>query len=155
MLTSLNSYLWYKKSDAFRINTESPYARVEFSDYVKSTMQQDDEGRWFYTRRRMSRKATDAERESKAHTITYVDDPERGTVASDVWDDMLSYQPKPDVNTKYPTQKPDEILERVIGTGSNENDLIADFFGGSGTTAAVAWVPPGSARKCAIGMAPE
>lgn len=130
--------LWYKKSDGFKINTESPYARVEFSDYVKSTMQKDAEGRFFYTRRRMSRKATDTERESKAHTITYVDDPDRGTLAADVWDDMPSYQPKPAVNTKYPTQKPDEILERVIGSGSKENDLVADFFVGSGTTLAVA-----------------
>jgi DNA modification methylase len=130
--------LWYKKSESFKINTESSYSRVEFSDYVKSTMQKDEQGRWFYTRRRMSRKATDEERESKTGTITYVDDPERGTMASDVWDDMPSYQPKPNVNTKYPTQKPDEILERVIGTGSKENDLVADFFCGSGTTAAVA-----------------
>ena len=36
-----------------------PQIRVPFSDYVRSTMQQDAEGRWFYTRRRMSRKATD------------------------------------------------------------------------------------------------
>jgi DNA modification methylase len=38
----------------------------------------------------------------------------------------------------YPTQKPESILERVIKIGSNEGDLIADFFSGSGTTAAVA-----------------
>jgi DNA modification methylase len=38
----------------------------------------------------------------------------------------------------YPTQKPEKILERIIETGSNEGDLIADFFCGSGTTMAVA-----------------
>jgi site-specific DNA-methyltransferase (adenine-specific)/adenine-specific DNA-methyltransferase len=38
----------------------------------------------------------------------------------------------------YPTQKPEEVLERIILSSSNENDLILDFFGGSGTTAAVA-----------------
>ncbi len=86
----------------------------------------------------MSRKTTAEEKSSKAHTITYVDNPERGTLASDVWSDMPSYQPKPSVNTKYPTQKPDEILERIIGGGSNEGDLVADFFCGSGTTLAVA-----------------
>jgi len=130
--------LWFKKSDAFKINGESPEVRVPFSDYVRDTMQQDSEGRWFYTRRRMSRKATDSERESKAHTVTYVDDPEKGTLASDVWDDFPSYQPKPIDNTKYPTQKPNELLERVIGSGTREGDLVADFFCGSGTTAAVA-----------------
>ncbi len=81
--------LWFKKTGAFKINEESPEVRVPFSEYVRSSMQQDSEGRAFYTRRRMSRKATDAERESKAHTITYVDDPEKGTLASDVWDDSL------------------------------------------------------------------
>lgn len=38
----------------------------------------------------------------------------------------------------YPTQKPEALLERIIKTSSNEGDLIADFFCGSGTTAAVA-----------------
>ncbi|MGH8609011.1 MAG: DNA methyltransferase [Gammaproteobacteria bacterium] len=130
--------LWFKKADTFKINEESPDVRVPFSEYVRSTLQQDSNGRWFYTRRRMSRKATDAEKESKAHTITYVDDPEKGTLASDVWDDFPSYQPKPTDNTKYPTQKPNELLERVIGSGTREGDLVADFFCGSGTTAAVA-----------------
>ena len=130
--------LWFKKSDAFKICIDSPQIRVPFSDYVRSTMQQDAEGRWFYTRRRMSRKATDEERDSKAHTVTYVDDSTKGTLASDVWDDFPSYQPKPTDNTKYPTQKSNEILERVIGSASKEGDLVADFFCGSGTTAAVA-----------------
>lgn len=39
---------------------------------------------------------------------------------------------------KYPTQKPEALLERIIKASSNEGDLIADFFTGSGTTAAVA-----------------
>ena len=38
----------------------------------------------------------------------------------------------------YPTQKPEALLERIIKASSNEGDLVADFFGGSGTTAAVA-----------------
>jgi len=117
--------LWFKRTDSFRTNEEAPEARVPFSEYVRSTMQQDAEGRWFYTRRRMSRKATDTEREEKAHTITYVDDPEKGTLASDVWDDFPSYQPKPDDNTKYPTQKPNEILGRAISLGTQAGDLVS------------------------------
>ncbi len=39
---------------------------------------------------------------------------------------------------KYPTQKPEALLERIMKASSNEGDLIADFFCGSGTTAAVA-----------------
>lgn len=40
--------------------------------------------------------------------------------------------------TNYPTQKPEPLLERIIKASSNEGDLIADFFVGSGTTSAVA-----------------
>lgn len=38
----------------------------------------------------------------------------------------------------YPTQKPEALLERILRASSNEGDLVADFFVGSGTTAAVA-----------------
>jgi DNA modification methylase len=38
----------------------------------------------------------------------------------------------------YPTQKPEELLERIIKVSSNEGDIVADFFAGSGTTFAVA-----------------
>jgi site-specific DNA-methyltransferase (adenine-specific)/adenine-specific DNA-methyltransferase len=38
----------------------------------------------------------------------------------------------------YPTQKPEALLERIIKTSSNVGDVVADFFVGSGTTAAVA-----------------
>lgn len=38
----------------------------------------------------------------------------------------------------YATQKPEALLERIIKASSNEDDLVCDFFGGSGTTAAVA-----------------
>lgn len=38
----------------------------------------------------------------------------------------------------YPTEKPQALLERIIKASSNEGDLVCDFFGGSGTTAAVA-----------------
>jgi site-specific DNA-methyltransferase (adenine-specific)/adenine-specific DNA-methyltransferase len=41
-------------------------------------------------------------------------------------------------SANYPTQKPEALLERIIRASSNEGDLVADFFCGSGTTAAVA-----------------
>ncbi len=40
--------------------------------------------------------------------------------------------------TEYPTQKPESLLEKIIKASSNEDSIVADFFGGSGTTAAVA-----------------
>ncbi|GAB2585888.1 site-specific DNA-methyltransferase [Spirosoma areae] len=41
-------------------------------------------------------------------------------------------------NLKYPTQKPEELLRRIILASTNPDDLVLDFFGGSGTTATVA-----------------
>lgn len=38
----------------------------------------------------------------------------------------------------YPTQKPEELLEKIIKASSNTGDIVADFFVGSGTTTAVA-----------------
>lgn len=38
----------------------------------------------------------------------------------------------------YPTQKPEELLERIIKASSNEGDVVADFFMGSGTVQVVA-----------------
>lgn len=41
-------------------------------------------------------------------------------------------------STGYPTQKPELLLKRIILSSTAENDIVMDFFGGSGTTAAVA-----------------
>ncbi len=40
--------------------------------------------------------------------------------------------------TGYPTQKPEALLERIVRASSNEGDLVADFFCGSGTSLVVA-----------------
>ncbi|MBK8929868.1 MAG: site-specific DNA-methyltransferase [Chitinophagaceae bacterium] len=59
------------------------------------------------------------------------------TIAPDVWEiNFINSQALERLN--YPTQKPESLLERIIKASSNEGDLIADFFCGSGTTAAVA-----------------
>jgi adenine specific DNA methylase Mod len=60
-----------------------------------------------------------------------------GVVVDDVWNlDKLNNSAKENVG--YATQKPEALLERIIKASSNEGDLVCDFFGGSGTTAAVA-----------------
>lgn len=84
--------LWYSKDDGFRIQSKDENVRVPFGEYVRTTMKQDEKGRWYYERRRMSRKATAEEAASKAHTRTYVENPDFGTSVTDVWSDMLSYQ---------------------------------------------------------------
>lgn len=51
-----------------------------------------------------------------------------------LWDDITAYS----FNFGYPTEKKENMLELIIDSSSNEGDLVADLFCGSGTTAAVA-----------------
>ncbi|MCH9034592.1 MAG: site-specific DNA-methyltransferase, partial [Planctomycetes bacterium] len=60
-----------------------------------------------------------------------------GPALSDVWDlPFLSTVSKE--REGYPYQKPEALLERIVRASSNEGDVVADFFCGSGTTLAVA-----------------
>jgi len=66
---------------------------------------------------------------------------EEGAGLDDWWTDnkvQKILSPTAYENLKYATQKPMSLLERIIKGHTNENNLVADFFGGSGTTAAVA-----------------
>lgn len=56
---------------------------------------------------------------------------------SDVWRMSLVSGNSPE-RTEHPAQYPEELIERILKVGSNENDLILDPFMGSGTTAVVA-----------------
>lgn len=60
-----------------------------------------------------------------------------GVVIDDVWD-IDKVNNSANESADYATQKPEALLERIIKASSNENMLIADFFGGSGVAAAVA-----------------
>jgi DNA modification methylase len=63
---------------------------------------------------------------------------DEGKLPEDVWTDIQSIQSAADERIAYPTQKPEALIERVIKASSRKGDLVADFFGGSGTSAAVA-----------------
>ena len=67
----------------------------------------------------------------------YLDEIE-GAVVQELWTDIKPVLGKSGDHLGYATQKPDELLERIIKSSSNEGSLVADIFGGSGTTAAVA-----------------
>jgi len=62
----------------------------------------------------------------------------QGQPEDDVWD--INYIDPKDKQEKtgYPTQKPEALIERIITASSVENDIVMDFFGGSGVAAAVA-----------------
>ncbi len=85
----------------------------------------DKEGRVFYTKNGVPR---------LKRFIEEMD----GRPVQSLWDDIQSVVSWAVETVQYPTQKPEELLERIIKASSNEGDLVADFFGGSGTTAAVA-----------------
>ena len=61
-----------------------------------------------------------------------------GSPLGDIWIDIGYLASNDSEAVGYPTQKPEALLERVIKASSNEGDLVADFFCGSGTTLAVA-----------------
>ena len=61
----------------------------------------------------------------------------QGRRVQSIWDDVLPSKTGNEL-VDYSTQKPELLLNRIIETSSNKQMLIADFFGGSGVTAAVA-----------------
>lgn len=61
-----------------------------------------------------------------------------GIPLDDVWTDLNAVNSQAEEREEYATQKPESLLERIINASSNSGMLIADFFGGSGVTAAVA-----------------
>ena len=69
--------------------------------------------------------------------VQYLQDME-GDIVDDLWTDIYPINSQANESVDYPTQKPQALIERIIKASSNEGDLIADFFCGSGTTMAVA-----------------
>jgi len=114
--------LFYSKTNKYYWNAQ---AKIPYSlEYINSHFtDKDDKGN-------ICRKRFDA-----GKWRTYY--PEEGMIPNDWWN-------IPYVNSMakerlgYPTQKPEALLEIIIKASSNEGDVVADFFVGGGTTAAVA-----------------
>ena len=62
----------------------------------------------------------------------------KGATIGSVWDDISPINSQAEERVDYPTQKPEELLERIVYSSSEEGDIVLDCFSGSGTTAAVA-----------------
>jgi adenine-specific DNA-methyltransferase len=127
-----------KNRDQFTYNKlYTPYSEKYVKDWFKHT---DENGRIYQRRQRGRDENGDARWE-----IQYLDE-SPGVSLTSVWNDVLQVYADPRAYKKgmkseltgYPTQKPEALLERVIKAFSNEGDLVADFFCGSGTTLAVA-----------------
>ncbi len=62
----------------------------------------------------------------------------KGKPIQSLWEDVTAVNSQAKEDTGYATQKPESLVERILKTSSTEGDLVADFFSGSGATAAVA-----------------
>ena len=118
-----DTILYYSKSDERLFNK---LMQPHTQEYLDSFNRVDENGRHYMV----------------AHgTKRYRDEVEaKGKPFGDVWNDIMSFQQQPtsDEKVDYATQKPTSLLDRIIKASSNEGMVIADFFGGSGVTAAVA-----------------
>jgi adenine specific DNA methylase Mod len=100
------------------------FASEEISDFSKSKYNKHDE-KGFYKEIRHS--------DGKVYK-QYMKETMR---KRDVWDiPIINAQAKERLD--YTTQKPEKLIDLIVSVSSNENSIVADFFGGSGTTAAVA-----------------
>ena len=116
-----------------------PYSQKYIDDWFKF---KDENGRIY--RRRMRGKD---ENGNSIWERQYLDE-SKGVPCSSVWSDIQQVYADPrayKTNQKghseiqnYDTQKPEKLLKRIIEHSSYKGDLVCDFFGGSGTTAAVA-----------------
>lgn len=125
-----NAYRPYSKDfikNKFRMNEQGRlYRDSDLGDYSEeSILNFEKEGKIYYTKT------------GKRRLIRYLDE-EMGEAVGTIWDDISEVNSMADERVAYPTQKPEALLERIIKASSNEGDLVADFFCGSGTTLAVA-----------------
>ena len=106
--------------------------KYEYKGYIPET-------RWLMTKDKLIKLDEEGKLEwsstGRPYRKQYLDESE-GQLFNDVWDDISVVSGNEKVG--YPTQKPETLVERIIKMASNENDIIADFFCGSGTTLAVA-----------------
>lgn len=98
---------------------------------------------WRYSQERMAeldrnnRIYYPTSKDKRPATKLYLDE-SKGALVGTVWTEFSAVQASASERVDYPTQKPEALLERIIRASSNPGDLVADFFCGSGTTAAVA-----------------
>lgn len=141
-----DSLLWYSKSSRFIFNAQyvpysesyikSHYNRVDASgrryrEHWLGTTTEETIQEYLKTGRVIRRKDGSYEKR------LYLDE-QPGTPVDDLWLDIFPVNSQALEDTVYATQKPEALLERIIQASSNEGDLVADFFCGSGTAGAVA-----------------
>ena len=119
---------------------DNPIYNIIYEDYPEDYIRRfkyDDEKGKYMIRSKSGQGDLSIEDEMRNPEGTYRQYITKGSLPKDWWQiEMINSNAAERLN--YPTQKPEEVLERIIKSSSNEGDIVCDFFCGSGTTAAVA-----------------
>lgn len=114
----------YTKSRQWMFNSDDIRLSRELTRHNHMKRGIDEDGRPFHSIK------------SAGKLYKYYDD--EGVIPSDVWTEFSHLQQKDPERQGYPTQKPEDLLERIITASSNAGDIILDAYCGCGTTIAVA-----------------
>lgn len=110
----------YTKSSEYTWNVQY---RPHSEEYIKR-FKKDENGRLY---------RDDVNPTGGGARIIYLDEVE-GDIIDSVWDDIPPVNPVAKDRQNYPTQKPENLISRIIKASTNEGDLVFDCFMGSGTT---------------------
>ena len=121
-----DNILFYSKSDKYIFNGSDKDVITERKANSHMRAKTDEDGREYQEK---------TDRKSGKVYRYYIDE---GKIPEDYWIDIEQLNREDAERLYYPTQKPEKLLRRIIAASSNEGDLIADFFCGSGATVAAA-----------------
>ena len=122
----------YRKDNCLNQNTNRPNLSYEWNGHVRTWRWTKDNMKILHDSGRLIYTKTGVPEYKR-----YLDESE-GVALQSVWTDVDPVNSQANEDTQYATQKPTTLLERIIKSSSNPGDIVADFFCGSGTTAAVA-----------------
>lgn len=143
--TDTDSIFYYSKNAKAIFNKQyKPYS----DEYLARFKFKDNKGmyRWQYMATYSEKKLSELEQKgmirwqkgsSNPEYKQYIDEL-KGIPLNNLWTDIFHVNPMAIEKVNYATQKPEELLERIIKISSNDGDLVLDCFCGSGTTAATA-----------------
>ena len=126
-IRSYDTILFYTKSEEYVFNDDSNIY-MEYSNRVKNALKRDQKGVYYYRGG-----SHDGKKLSRKVYVSH-----DGIFPRDVWNDIPYIRANTVEYQGFSTQKPELLLKRIILASSNENDIVADFFCGSGTTLVVA-----------------
>ncbi len=140
-----DTILFYSKNNSINRPFNWEYAVEEYSEVTTKKFKYSDEKGLYQIRGRNVQgspvKAADGltpDHENKYPDLVYRDylQDRKGVATRDWW--QIRIINKASNERLYPSQKPEELLNRIIGVSSNQGDLVLDCFAGSGTTLSVA-----------------